>query len=158
MKYFIILFVSLNVFAGENCTEKSNVEVQDVVYSVDTTLPKHLKGAVITITKVDGTSSTVPAEKFMVVPRKQKTIVGQNKNVTVAKSCKSSTKNLLMLEGRKDVKGLSVNTNGKTANVYSEKEFIPGVNYYRGGLIENIGAGLGIDANGTGKAIIGLEF
>jgi hypothetical protein len=162
MKYLIILLtlIASVSFAGETCSETQNVSSQEVAYEVDTTLPKHLKGATITVTLADGRSSTVPADKFMVVPRKQKTVLGQNQTITKKLSCsKSGKKNILLGEVRKDVTDIDASVNGKTATVESEKALVPGVNYYRRELFDSpIGAGVGIDSNGTLKGMIGLDF
>lgn len=163
MKYLTLLVLSMVsslAFAGETCSESQQLQTQDVVYEVNTNLPKHLKGAKITITLADGSTSTVPAEKFMVVPRKQKTVVGQNQTLTKKLSCTASgKKNILMGEVRKDVTEVETTTNGKTATVTSKKEMVPGVNYYRRELFDTpIGAGVGVDTNGTVKGMIGIDF
>jgi hypothetical protein len=163
MKYaivFMIMFLVSVVNAAENCSESAQVETQDVVYEVNTELPKHLKGATITVTLADGKTSTVPAEKFMVVPRKQKTLVGQNQTLTKKLYCKvSGKKNIIMGEARKDVTEIETTTNGKSASVHSKKEVVPGLNYYRRELFDSpIGAGVGVDTNGTVKGMIGLDF
>lgn len=162
MKYLIIALslIASNVYAGETCSESQNVSSQEVAYEVNTSLPKHLKGATITVTLADGRTSTVPADKFMVVPRKQKTVLGQNQTITKKLSCNaSSKKNILIGEFRKDVTEIETTTSGKTVNVESKKELVPGVNYYRRELFDSpIGAGVGIDTNGTIKGMVGLDF
>jgi len=167
MKHLIIflLFAVVSVAqAKETCEESVTQHIEDVVYEVNTDMPKHLKGATITVTLADGKTSTVPAERFMVVPRVQKTVVGQNvllaKNVTCSKS---GNKNILIGEVRKDVTGHETTTEaipgGIKSTTKSVKELVPGVNYYRRELFDTpVGAGVGVDTNGTVKALIGIDF
>ncbi len=165
MKYLIIftLLLSSVSYAGEKCSESQTEQLEDVVYEVNADIPSHLKGAKITVKLADGRESTVPAEKFMVVPRKQKTVLGQNKLVSKNVTCsKDGNKNLLMLEARHDVTELESSTttgpNSQTISVKSKKELVPGVNYFRRELIGPVGAGIGIDTNGTPKGMLGVEF
>lgn len=70
--YIIVaLVVSATAFAKEECSTKTGEQVVTGQLVIDTKVPKHLKGAVIIVRLADGTESTVPAEKFKVVPRKQ---------------------------------------------------------------------------------------
>lgn len=162
MKNLIVIFTLLTThqLIAENCVRDEQTKLEDVVHVVDTSIPAHLKGAKITVTLADGRSSTVAAEQFMVVPRKQRTVVGQNKSSVTSLVCRQdSKKNILMLEARKDVTDLDVETVSKTANVYSERSIVPGLNYYRRELMDSaIGAGIGVDANGTVKGMIGTDF
>lgn len=144
------------------CNESVYEDIRDVKYEVRADVPKHLQGASITVTLADGKSSTVSASEFMVVRRKTTYVVGQNVLRTKKLTC--SNKNSVIAEGRKDytddfsVKSGSI-PNGKQSKVYAEKEFVPGINYYRRELFDtNFGAGVGIDANGTIKGLIGVDF
>jgi hypothetical protein len=163
-KLFISLLLVVSVAnAGESCQESESVATQDVVYKVNKDMPNHLKGAKITVTLADGSSSTVPAEKFMVVPRKQQTVVGQDKVVSKNLVCSKSEKNILMAELRKDVKNIDTETTaipgGEQVTVRSNKALIPGINYYRRELFDTrFGAGVGVDSNGTVKGMLGLDF
>jgi hypothetical protein len=127
---FFILFVMTLANASDSCQESSHVKLEDVSYRVDTDMPKHLKGATITVTQVDGKTSTVPAEKFKVVPRKQQFVVGQNQVVSQHVICKSNSKNMLIGEVRKDVTDLDATSNGSTAEVHANKALVPGLNYF----------------------------
>lgn len=166
MKLFTtILLLSLSVSAKEMCEETQKTITEDVMHVVNVDVPSHLKGATITITQADGKTSTVPAEKFMVVPRKQKTIAGQNKAIVKNVSCKvsSDNKNILMAEVKKSYTGLETKTEaitgGVKAEVSSKKEMVPGLNYYRRELFDSkFGAGVGVDTEGTVKGLIGLDF
>lgn len=161
---FLLIAVVSVAQAKETCEESIEVHSQDVTYEVNTDMPKHLKGATITVTLADGKTSTVPAEKFMVVPRVQKTVVGQNKILAKNVTCsKSGNKNILIGEVRKDVTGHETKTEaipgGIKSSTSSVKEVVPGINYYRRELFDSsIGAGVGVDTNGTVKALIGVDF
>jgi hypothetical protein len=165
MKYVIILlcFVSSVAFAGERCSESTNEQLENVVYEVNTQIPSHLKGATIVIKQADGRESSCPAEKCMVVPRIQKTVLGQNRTVSKSVKCtKDGNKNLLIGELRKDVTELETDSsavpNGQQARVSARKELVPGINYFRREVIGLVGGGIGIDTNGTPKALLGVEF
>jgi hypothetical protein len=163
MKNLILLTMFISAIASANCVEKKQTESKDVVHTVDTSIPAHLKGAKITVTLADGRTSTVPAEKFMVVPRKQQTVVGQDKLVKSVVTCSSKNKNLIIADLRKDVVDIETETSaivgGVTAKTRTEKDLVPGINYFRRDLFDsNIGAGVGVDSNGTVKGMLGLEF
>jgi hypothetical protein len=163
MKYLLILLLSTTTLANE-CTESTEKQTNKVAYNVNKDMPDHLKGATITITLANGKSSTVPANKFMVVPRKQYTVVGESVNMTKTMTCKSkSKKNNISLDVRKDVVGLDKSStsiaNGTQAKVLLEKDLIPTFNYYRREVLgDALGFGAGIDTNGVLKGIIGLDF
>ncbi len=168
MKYIIIMLMFfVNVAqAAESCSENVNVDTKDVVYAVNTDMPKHLKGATITVTLANGKTSTVSADKFMVVPRKQQTVVGQDKISTKTISCTNNLdtkKNIVFVDAKKEYTGIetstSVNGNTQQVTVSSKKELVPGLNYYRRQILDSkIGAGVGIDTNGQLKGMVGLDF
>lgn len=161
MKYLLLILIPFNVYAND-CSESRNTIAEDVVYSVDTTQPKALKDAVITVTLADGKTVTFKSSEFMVVPRKQKTILGQNKVVTSKITCSDNDKNIVSIEARKDYKRSSVKetTSGgtKQLDLVITKSTIPGVNYFRRELVGDVGAGVGVDSNKVIKATIGVEF
>ncbi len=163
MKYIILTLLIANI-GYASCKEETSQETQEVVHKVDTQTPSHLKGAKITITLADGSSSTVPAEKFMVVPRKQLTVVGENKTVKQKLTCSGKEKkNIVMLDAERQITDLNTSTEatatGVTARTRSERTLVPGVNYYRRQLFDTaVGAGVGVDANGNVKGMIGLDF
>jgi hypothetical protein len=165
MKYLLILTIGffLNSAYAENCSESQTESSEQVVYNVSKDMPKHLKGATITITLADGKTSTVPAEKFMVVPRKQTTVLGENKTISKKLTCSNGKKNSIIAGGRKDTVGHRVETsstpNGQQAKVYSEKDLVPDINYYRREILDTpIGAGVGVDSNGTLRGSVGFDF
>lgn len=163
MKYVLVFLMSMSAQAKELCTQDRKEIQEEVKYEVNKGLPSHLVGAKITVTLADGSSSTVPAEKFMVVPRVQKTVLGVNKAVVVTESCKGSgNKHTVMLGGRKDIKGHTVETKttptGAQADVYADKGLVGDVGLYVRKLVGDVGAGASVDTNGTPRVFIGIDF
>lgn len=160
----LALLATTTVSANQTCKEDVNTSRQPVEYIVNKNIPKHLVGATITITLADGPTSTVPADKFMVVPRKQYTVVAESVSTVKTLVCNvNSKKNTVSLQMRKDVTGLSTNkrvlSNGNAADVDLEKDLIPGVNYYRQEVIgDTIGFGVGIDNQKIPSISIGIDF
>lgn len=154
---FSIYFAAIGLVRADECKE-TQVITQDVVHQVNKDIPKHLQGATITVRLANGKETTVPAEKFMVVPRKQYTVAGKNKAVRLTCN-KDVKKNIVMIEAERDVDDLEVRTNGKSAQVDSLKSLTPGINYYRRQILDSdLGIGAGVDENGTVKGMIGLDF
>lgn len=156
----MLLILSLiSAVSAESCKESKDFRTENVIYSTDHSLPSHLKGATITVTQANGLVSTVPAEKFMVVPRRASTVVAKIQHVTSKVSCDKSAKNIVALEARKDYdKDLTLEAAAADAQVYRTKKVIPGVNYFRRSIIGPVGAGVGVDANEVFKALVGVEF
>ena len=162
MKYIITLILLTNVaFANENCSvSESDVDVQETkrVENVDT--PKNLKGATITVVTKDNKTYTFSADEYMVAKRVKTTyIAAHTKNkVLTCNVAKDEQKNLLLLGARHDHTDISVRSDGKNATVSSEKDMVLDLSYYRKKIIKNVGAGIGIDTNGTPKGMLGVEF
>jgi hypothetical protein len=167
-KLIVLLFLATQqAYTSDVCTQEESKTNTDVVYNVNTSMPKYLKGATITVTQADGKTSTVPAEKFMVVPRKQQTVVGVSENTTKTVVCQGKRKRDPALsvigEFRKDVTDITTTTSGPTTKVESNKELVPGVSVYGRDLLRisdklGVGAGLGVDSNGTLNGKIGIDF
>lgn len=119
--------------------------------------PKALEGATILVGTKDGQVYQFPADEYMVVKRVKttKTINVKQSRVTVC----GGEKNELVLGARKDHTTLSASSTSSSAVVRSEKGLVLDATYIRKDLFkEGVGAGLGIDTNGTPKAVIGIEF
>lgn len=164
MKYYLLTILLLPMFVNAECTSEIEVKSVPVEYTVNTSIPEHLKGATITVTLADGSSSIVPAEKFMVVPRKQKTIIGDSHLISNTTTCKfNSKKNTIMLEAKNSKTDIETKTtpipSGSKVDVYSKKELVPGLSLYRRELFDSpVGGGLGVDTKGELKGMIGLDF
>lgn len=168
MKNLLIIlamhFSAFSLVNAQECSEQVSTQVNPVKYQVNKNLPKYLQGATITVRLANGKETTVPAERFMVVPRQQQFVVGQAVNTSKTLTCKAkSRKNSIMVDARRDFTGVSKSSsstaNSQTLKVSTEKALVPGLNYYRREVLDShLGLGAGVDANGTLKALIGLDF
>lgn len=97
------------------------------------------------------------------VPRKQQFVITKVNNHS-ERVCKvaGKEKNLVMLGGRRDYKGLDKSISGNTATISSEKGLVLDAAYMRQNITTirslPLGAGLGLDTNGTVKVFGGVEF
>lgn len=165
MKLLLTMLFLIPTMASANCSVSDvDVDYESVVHEIDTKLPAFLKGAKIKVTLADGTSSEVPAELFKVVPRKQQLIVGHETTIRKETTCKvdDRKKNIIMASAKETVTSLETKTstipNGVKASVSSNKGLVPGIKYYREDILENLGAGVGVDTNGEVEAMIGVGF
>lgn len=156
--YILTLIMSL-AFASD-CTDVQQKEEIKEERLINTDVPKHLQDATIIIRTKDGRESTVSANQFKVVSRKQQFIVTKVIEHT-ERTCKVSgkEKNLLMFGGRRDHKDIDTNVVGKTATVSSEKGLVVDATYMRQNVLDSkLGVGAGIDSNGTLRGVVGVEF
>ena len=161
MKYVLALLtlVSLSSLAQESCTDMvSHSEAKDQL-KIDTKTPKHLKGATIIIRQADGKETSVPAERFKVVPRKQQFIVTKVET-TMAVHCFTNNprKNRASLLGGYGAKnGLTTTTVGTTTTVESKSGVVGGAQYQRM-LNKRLSVGLQGQTNETGSVLLGLDW
>lgn len=173
MKYFILVLMmvlSQASYSAEKC------EVKDTPQDVNTPVPKDLEGATIIIKTKDGKERFFQSSEFKVVPRKQQFKI-KERMVVATEMCpriviprpimvvmgEPKLKNLFMVGVRRDFTELDETVSGNKITLYSQKAIILDATYYRSGLIndmvsQKIGAGLGLDTNGTLRGIIGVEF
>jgi hypothetical protein len=161
--------VNYNIYAKE-CSSEQLVSSQVDTMELKTDVPKFLVGATICVKRADGAQSCVPAEKFKVVPRKQQFVVTQvtknkvtNCSTIVEKIVKEKVenkKNTVYTDVRKDHQDLKTEYNGnKSVSIESEKGIVPSINYYRREVFDTpIGAGVGVDTNGTVRGALGIDF
>lgn len=163
----ITILLSFNLSAQEQCDQKCREIKQDV----NTPTPEELKDAEIIIKTKDGKERKVSANEFKVVKRKQqfkvveRVVTIKKDEVTQAPETKieyvkaSETKNIVMLGLRKDHESYSTEINGNSTTVFSNKELIVDLSYYRRKLFDtSFGAGVGLDTNKTPRAFVGFEF
>lgn len=157
-KLFLTLAL-ISSLAQADCVDQNteNTEVETTTISTD--VPKHLKGARITITLADGRTSTVPAELFKVVPRKQQRVITKVKSSTV-RTCTNEAPELKnrisLLGGRGAKEGLDSRTNGSTVEVESKVGTIFGVQYQRVLPVKVFGKPLNVGGQvQTGKSALG---
>ena len=139
---------------GEHVTSK--------MVSTDTTttdVPSHLKGATIIVRLADGRESSVPAEKFKVVPRKQQFIVTRTEKQKLI-SCVNNTPNknrASLVGGYGSRNGLTVSSNGSVVEVENKVGLVGGLQYQRL-ITDKLSIGVQGQTNKTGSVLIGLDF
>lgn len=161
MKLFIIMIALLAspALAEQDCkTESGEVTITGQT-EIRTDVPNYLKSATITVTLADGRSSTVPAERFKVVPRLQQFIVEKKERTTVI-SCTSNEprKNRVsVLGGSGRQSGLETSQTGSTLEVSNKVGLVGGLQYQR--MISNrLSIGVQGQTNKTVLGNIGLDF
>ena len=141
------------------CIEEAEHITDHVLKDINTDTPAWLKGAKIIVRKADGSESSVPAERFKVVPRKQQFIV---EKFLTAKTltCTTNTprKNRVSLLGGSGTKsGLDTSTSGTTTTVESRTGAVGGAQYQRM-LGERLSLGIQGQTNETGSLLLGIDF
>ena len=156
-----VLLLALQLKAAD-CMVSTKDHDLNSKYVINTDVPNHLKGATITITLADGRTSSAPAEQFKVVPRKQQFITKDTLRVSTVTCSPEEKLNQVLVGARHDINGVELETFSspgiQTAKVKSTKGVVPEVNYVRRKLIGDFGAGVGVDSNGVGKALINFDF
>lgn len=155
-----LVLISSLAFAGDPvCSEQSSAEVATAELEIKTDVPNYLKGATITVTLADGRTSTVPAEKFKVVPRKQQFITTHTETKSVV-SCTTNSPNknrVSLLGGHGAQGGLKSSVNGNVAEVESKTGLVGGAQYQRM-LNDTLSIGVQGQTNKTGSILIGIDF
>ncbi len=157
MKYLIaaVLLMAYSVQA-EDCTETVDINHGKDRYEITTDVPAHLRGATITVTQADGSSSTVPAERFKVVPRAQQFLITTLETYKVI-SCSASKNRLSALGGVGARNGLKTTTSGNTTTVETSNGINGGLQYQHM-LNDTISIGVQGQSNKTGSLLLGVDF
>lgn len=156
---FILLFAVTANAAEPVCSEQQTEAVATESMEIKTDVPSHLKGATITVRLADGRETTVPAERFKVVPRKQQFIVTKTEKSKMV-SCTSNdpAKNrIALLGGHGAQAGLNSSVSGTTTEVESNVGLVGGLQYQRL-ITDTISLGVQGQTNKTGSVMIGLDF
>lgn len=163
MKKLILILamvLSSQVFAADCTTDVSEDKATDWLI-ITTNTPKHLKGAKITVTLADGTSSTVPAEKFKVVPRKQQSVVTRverNKVTSCTVKGESSKNRVSVLGGYGPNGGLkTTNPAPYTTQVDPDHGVTGGLQYQRS-ITDRFSLGVQGQTNKSGSVLLGVDF
>lgn len=164
----IILLLTLSAAANAKtqCQTSSSEEQVEEQTEIKTDVPKHLEGATITITLKDGSQSTVPAEKFKVVPRKQQFIVTKTSKSSkeVCTVSELQRNRISLLGGHGAQEGLDSNRSNAPSEVTVESRVgvVLGAQYqYRTDLkVLNMPLSIGVQGqtNKTGSVLLGLDF
>jgi inner membrane protein involved in colicin E2 resistance len=157
---------------GVSCQTTINSDLVTGVKKIDTDVPKHLRGAVIIVRTADGRESTVPAEKFKVVPRKQQFITTETLTASVTQCTevqvdtvyvKKGYNRVSLLAGKGMRAGLDKNRkNEETIEVKNRVGAVGGLMYQR--IIDQSLTPLDLSVGGqvqTNKTIlfnVGLDF
>lgn len=161
MKYLIIaMLVSFGAHAAEPvCSEENSQEVATETKEITTDVPSHLKGATIIVRTADGRESSVPAEKFKVVPRKQQFIVTKTEKAKVLSCTTNEPKKnrVAVLGGHGAQGGLKSSQSGSTVEVESKTGAVGGLQYQRM-LNDTLSIGVQGQTNKTGSLLIGIDF
>jgi hypothetical protein len=156
MKKLIILalLASGNVYAGQTCSETADQVTEQK--EIKTDVPNFLKGATIIIRLADGRESSVSAEKFKVVPRKQQFVVTKTKSTLL---CSASEKNRVSVLGgfgaTSDLKSNKPSQDKTT--IKAEKGLVGGVQFQRK-VSDRISIGAQGQSNKTISVLLGLDF
>ena len=156
----LMLLVAGNAQGGEpQCTEQVGQAEAKEKLEITTDVPSHLKGATITIKQADGRESTVPAERFKVVPRMQQFIVTklETSKVTSCTTNEPRKNRVSLLGGYGARNGLKVTTSGSVTTVESSSGAVGGAQYQRM-LGERWSIGVQGQTNETGSLLLGLDF
>lgn len=159
---FILLLIFTCFAEARTCTTTDSEITNEVLFVINTDVPKHLKGATITVTLVDGRVSKVPAEKFKVVPRMQQTIVThtvqKSKDECVDVVAGEERKNRVSILAGEAPKGsLDRSLSGNKVSVSSTRGAALGLQYQRK-ISERFSLGGQIQSNDSGSAMLGYEF
>lgn len=160
MKYLIALTLFLNlgnIAFAKSCTEEVGEAQVKKQLEISTDVPAHLRGATITIRLADGRESSVPAEKFKVVARKQQFIVTELERSKVTSCVKNRSHRVSGLIGHGAQAGLKTSANGNMVEVES-KTGIVGGGQYQYMLNDRLSIGGQYQTNETGSFLLGIDF
>lgn len=170
-KYLIVLLALLSSMAyaaqsEPSCSESQSADEVTEQRDVNTNVPAYLKGATITVRLADGKETTVPAERFKVVPRKQQFVVTRTEHKS-AKSCtvveNSPNKNRVSAVGGYGATGgltTPVASAPGVVDVESKVGFVGGLQYQRTLPLLNDRLSVGVQgqSNKTGSLLLGIDF
>ncbi len=160
MYKLIILSLIIPSLSFANCqTKVDNTETLETI-TTSIQVPKHLEGATITVRLKDGRESSVPAELFKVVPRKQERLVTKistEKNTVCTIEADQLKNRVSILGGNGRTSGLSNSKSGNLLEVETNTGFVGGAQYQRN-LTKRLSVGVQGQTNRTGSVLIGLDF
>lgn len=161
MRTLIVILFALTIatiaFSQDCETVKAEKSVKEQL-EIKTDVPNYLKGATITVRRSDGKESTVPAEQFKVVPRKQQFIVTHDLEATHLLCKGADYKNRVSALGGVAPNGkLSAAQVGTTAVVESQYGAVGGLQYQRK-LGDRFSVGAQVQTNQSALGILGFDF
>jgi hypothetical protein len=156
MKYFILLML-VSSSSMADCTSETKAWETQEQYVISTDVPSHLKGATITVKRADGKETTVPAEQFKVVPRKQQFLVKAVLKIHGITCRENKSNRVSLLGGYGSRNGLSSSSDGTTTTVETSTGLVGGAQYQRM-LDDRWSLGVQGQTNNTGSLLFGLDF
>lgn len=161
-----LILLGLNVNAKMECSSSTSSDQIEEQTEIKTDVPKHLEGATITVTLKDGRTTTVPAEKFKVVPRKQQFIVTKVSRNSTSLCTTNETQHhrVSVLAGKGTQAGIDVSRKNAPNEVTVENNVgaVLGAQYqYKTDLkVLDMPVSVGIQGqnNETGSVLLGLDF
>lgn len=156
-KLLMVLLVSIPGYAfALDCSNTSDAEVVKETTEITTDVPSHLRGAVIVVRLSDGRETTVPAEKFKVVPRKQQFIVAKTYQLN-RQVCTPDKNRLSLLAGKGPQNSLDVDKTGSKVTVETDYGAVGGLQYQRM-VNDDISIGIQGQTNESILLNVGLDF
>ena len=154
----MLFVISSTVLSAENCkTVKSQDSVQERL-ELSTEVPKWLEGATITVRLSNGQESSVSAEKFKVVPRKQQFIVTKTLSEVQSVCSAERLKNRVSLHGGMGPSGnLKVQSDGNKVTVETGPTAVGGLSYQRN-ITDEVSVGGQVQTNQSVLFSLGLDF
>ena len=165
MKYEKLSYYILGIFLGLtigvkafaiDCDTTSNAEEVSETREITTDVPNHLKGATIIVRTADGRESSVPAEKFKVVPRVQQFIITKTKQLDKT-VCTPEKNRISLLAGKGPQEGLNRTKTATSVTIETDVGAIGGLQYQRL-VTDKISLGIQGQTNESVLVNIGLEF
>lgn len=157
MKKIIIALILFPMFAlAENCATTTGEEKVEETKEITTDVPNHLKGATIIVRTADGRESSVPAEKFKVVPRNQQFVITKIKQ-TDKTMCRADKNRISVMAGNGPKEGLDRSKSTSSVTVESRVGVVGGVQYQRM-VTEKVSLGVQGQTNESVLFNIGLDF
>ena len=158
----MILSISTVVFGNETCSTDVGAETTQEQLEIKTDVPSHLKGATIIIRTADSKESSVPAEKFKVVPRKQQFIVTktkqESKTTCSVETIKPNRKNRVsLLAGNGPAEGLDRTVTPDKVTIESRTGAMVGAQLQHL-FTERVSGAVQLQTNQTGAIGIGYDF
>ncbi len=157
----ILMMIPTLSFASQTCNTVSNAETVEEQMEIKTDVPNHLKGATIIVRTADGKESSVPAEKFKVVPRKQQFIVSKTKQLDETTCNQDLNKNRIsVLAGKGAKEGLDKTVSPTEVTVKSRVGAVGGLQYQRllPYMDNRVNVGVQATSNKTVLMNLGLDF
>jgi hypothetical protein len=152
-----MVLLSSYAFAMD-CSESASDEQVAETREIKTDVPKHLEGATIIIRLADGRETSVPAEKFKVVPRTQQFIITKTTQ-TVAKTCTPSKNRMSLGAGAGPLGRLSTDRSTAPDRVTVENDVgVIATMQYQRMLGDTVSVGVQGQSNSSAIIMIGVDF